>query len=293
MEEVIYLNGSLVPRSEAKVSVFDHGFLYGYGLFETMRAYNGRIFLLERHIERLITSAAGIGLNVGLSGTDLGKACTETVIANNLNEARIRLTVTHGEAESFPWADTAGKNTVVITARPYTPFSEEKYRQGFRVGVASLRRNSQSLISGVKSTNYLDNVLAKMEINKDGLDEALMLNEKGYIAECGSSNIFFIGDSGLVTPSKTSGMLPGITRALVIELAGILDIKVAETHVGLSDLNTFQEAFVTNSTMEIMPLVSVRDETGYTVTIGNGKPGRITRRLTIAYKERVERETTL
>ena len=290
MEEVIYLNGSLVPRSEAKVSVFDHGFLYGYGLFETMRVYNGRIFLLERHIERLIASAAVIGFKVGLSGTDLRKACTETVMANNLNEARVRLTVTNGEADTFPWTDTAGKNTVVITARPYTPFSEEKYRHGFRVGIASLRRNSQSQVSGIKSNNYLDNILAKMEAERDSLDEALLLNEKGYITECGSSNIFFVSDSGLITPSETNGLLPGITRGLVIELAGKLDIKFTETDVGLSDLNTFQEAFITSSMMEIMPLVSVRDETGYTHIIGDGKPGQITRHLTIAYRERVERE---
>lgn len=293
MEEVVYLNGSLMPGYLARVSVFDHGFLYGYGLFETMRAYNGRIFLLERHIERLCNSSAVIGLDVDLSEIELGKACTETVMANSLNEARVRLTVTHGEAEVFPWNGAAGKNTVVITARPYTPLPEEKYTHGFRVRVASLRRNSQSIVSGVKSINYLDSILARIEAEKDGLDEALLLNDRGYIAECGSGNIFFVRESGLLTPSKTSGILPGITRALVIELAGILDIKVEETDVGLSDLNIFQEAFTTNSTMEIMPIISVRDETGHTVTIGDGKPGEITQRLMFAYKKRVERETAL
>lgn len=292
MEEVIYLNGSLVPRSQARVSVFDHAFLYGYGLFETMRAYNGRIFLLERHIERLFTSAAVIGLNVDLSHTNLGKACTETIIANKLKEARVRLTVTNGEGETFPWTSVADRNNVVITARPYTPLSEDKYRQGFRVGIASSRRNSQSLLSGIKSTNYLVNVLAKIEGERAGLDEALLLNERGYIAECGSSNIFLVSDSGLVTPSQTNGILPGITRVLVMELADKLGIKVMETDIKLSDLGTFKEAFVTNSTMEIMPLISIRDETGHTVTIGFGKPGEITQKLMIAYKERVERETT-
>jgi branched-chain amino acid aminotransferase len=291
MEEIVYLNGELVPRSEARVSVFDHGFLYGYGLFETMRAYHGKIFLLERHLKRLSDSAEAIGLGAGLAGIDLVKACLETLRANRLEDARLRLTVSHGEVDAFPWAGISGAPTVVVTARPYTPFPEEKYQQGFKIGVASVRRCQQSLISRIKSANHLVSVLARMEAVAAGLDEALLLNDQRFIAEGGGSNVFLVKSSGLLTPSLESGILPGITRGAVIELAEALGIDIVEGDVSLSDLKQCDEAFFTNSMIEIMPLVAVRDDTGQTITIGPGKPGEITRQLMSAYKERVERET--
>ncbi len=147
MEEIVYLNGSLVPRSRACISVSDHGFLYGYGLFETMRAYNGKMFLLDRHIKRLHDAAEVIGLGQKLAGIDLGKACRDTLDANNLKDARVRLTVTNGESNALPWTDAGGKPTVVVTAQPYTPFSEEKYNEGFKVGIASVRRCRQSVVT--------------------------------------------------------------------------------------------------------------------------------------------------
>jgi branched-chain amino acid aminotransferase len=286
MEEIVYLNGSLVPRSQARVSVFDHSFLYGYGLFETMRTYHGKIFLLERHIKRLLSSAEAIGLASGLAGIDLGRACRDALRANRLEDARLRLTVSGGEADSFPWEGKTGTSTVVVTARGYTPFSAEKYHQGFKVGVSS-RRRGQSLVSRLKSTSYLVSVLARMEAGAAGLDEALLLNESGFIAEGSVSNVFFVRASGLLTPSRESGILPGITREVVIELAETLGISVTERDVSLSDLEQSDEAFLTNSIMEIMPLVSVRDEAGQTVTIGSGKPGEVTKRLMTAYRERV------
>jgi len=291
MEEIIYLNGSLVPRTGARVSVFDHGFLYGYGLFETMRAYHGKIFLMERHIKRLLGSAEAIGLGDGLAGIDLNKACRDTLKANKLEDARLRLTVTSGESDALPWAGTGGTPTVVVTARPYTPFPAEKYNQGFRVGISSVRRCAQSSISGVKSVNYLVSVLARNEAAAHGLDEALLLNEDGYIAEGGGCNVFFVKSSRLVTPSLESGILPGITREVVIELADELGIIVTEGTVGLGIIKQCDEAFLTNSMIEIMPLTAVNDGTGNTVTIGTGKPGEVTRKLITAYKERVEEET--
>ncbi len=291
MEELIYLNGSLVPRSEARISVFDHGFLYGYGLFETIRAYHGKIFLLERHIKRLLGSAETIGLGTSLAGIDLAKACRDTLKANNLEDARLRLTVTNGESDSLPWAGTGGTPTVVVTARPYTPFTAEKYNQGFRVGIATVRRCTQSFISGVKSVNYLLSVLARNEAAANGLDEALLLNEDGYLTEGGGCNVFFVKSSRLVTPSLDSGILPGITRDVVMELADELGIIVTEGTVGLGIIKQCDEAFLTNSMIEIMPLTAVSDDTGNVVTIGAGKPGEITRRLMAAYKERVEQET--
>lgn len=290
MEEIVYLNGELIPRSEARVSVFDHGFLFGYGLFETIRAYHGRIFLLERHLKRLMDSAEAIGLASGLAGVDLGKACRDTLKANNLDDARIRLTVSNGESDAFPWSGVSRKPTVVVTARSYTPFPEEKYRQGFKVGVSSERRCRESLISRVKSVSSLVSVLARMEAVAAGLDEALLLNDRGFIAEGGGSNVFFVRASGLLTPSLESGILPGITRGVVLELAEALGMGVAEGDVSLTDLGQCDEAFFTNAMIEIMPLVAVRDEDGQNITIGSGKPGEVTRRLMAAYKDRVERE---
>ena len=291
MDEIVYLNGKLVPAKEARVSIYDHGLLYGYGLFETMRAYNGKIFLLERHINRLTVSAKYAGLSDALAGIDLAKACTDTLKANNLKEARMRLTVTGGEADTFPWAGTDGPATVVITAKPFVSIPEDKYEQGFRVRIASVRHCRDSKLSGIKSTSYLISVLAKKEATAQGLDEALLLNDDGYIAEGGSSNVFFVRSSRLITPSEGSGILPGITRQVVIELAEELDIGVTEGTVGMAIIRQCEEAFLTSSTMEIMPMVMASDETGWTVKIGTGRPGPITLKLMAAYKERVARET--
>jgi branched-chain amino acid aminotransferase len=291
MEEIVYLNGSLMPRSRASISVSDHGFLYGYGLFETMRAYNGQIFLLDRHIKRLTNSAEIIGLGQKLSGIDLGKACRGTLEANNLKDARVRLTVTNGELNALPWTDPSGAPTVVVTAQPYTPFSEEKYSDGFKVGLATVRHARQSVVSSMKSINYLLNVMARMEAAKRGLDEALLLNDDGYIAEGGGSNVFFVRSSRLVTPSLNSGIIPGVTRELVMELAEGLSVGLTEGTVGMAIIKQCDEAFMTNALIEVMPMTAVSDESGQVVTIGGGKPGKITRQLMVAYGERVERET--
>ncbi|GAI05014.1 unnamed protein product, partial [marine sediment metagenome] len=231
MEEIVYLNGSLIPRSQARVSVFDHGFLYGYGLFETMRAYHGTIFLLERHLKRLLNSAAVIGLSPELAEIDLGKACTDTLRANGLQDARLRLTVSRGEAGSFPGSGTSVAPTVLVTARGYQALPAQIYNKGFRVGVSSFRRYSQSLLSRLKSANYLLNVLARREAEAAGLDESLLLNERGFITEGSISNVFFVAHSGLVTPPVESGILPGITRKVVMELADAMGINVTEGEV--------------------------------------------------------------
>jgi branched-chain amino acid aminotransferase group I len=273
------------------VSVFDHAFLYGYGLYETMRAYHGKIFLLERHIKRLLKSAGIIELGQKLAGIDLAKACVDTLDANNLGDARVRLTVSNGESDAVPWSGAGGTPNVVITARPYTPFSEEKYSQGFRVGIASVRRCCQSVVSSMKSVNYLASVMARMEAAAHGLDEALLLNDDGYIAEGGGCNVFFVRSSKLVTPSLNSGILPGVTREVVTELAGERGISVTEGTVGLAIIKQCDEAFVTNAMIEMMPVTTVRDASGQAVTIGGGKTGKVTQQLMQAYKERVERET--
>jgi len=290
-EETVYLSGSLVPRSQARVSAFDHGFLYGYALFETMRAYNGRIFLLERHIRRLRDSAATIGLTSCLAGIDLDKACNDTLKANNLRDARLRLTVSRGEAGPFPGSDTDATPTVLVTTTSYRGLSDQKYCQGFQVGISSFRRCHQSSLSRLKSANYLVSVLAKREMEVAGLDESLLLNGRDLIAEGSISNVFFVSQSNLVTPPLESGILPGITRKVVLELATVLKINTSEINIQAADLTIFDEAFLTNSAMEIMPLVTVRDSSRKIVTIGSGKPGAVTQRLMTAYREMVTRET--
>ena len=291
MSELVYLNGALMPRSQARISAFDHGLLYGCGLFETMRAYNGKIFLLERHLKRIAESARLIGLDKALSGIDLGRACLDTLNANKLKDARMRLTVTWGDAGPFPGGRKVDTATVLVTAAAYTPLPSAVYEKGYSALISGFRRDSQSLLSELKSTSYLLSVLAKREAEGAGVDEALLLNEHGAIAEGSISNVFFAAGDGLVTPTLGSGILPGITREAVIALATGSKIKVVEAEIGGEDLPRFDEAFLTNSVLEIMPLVAIRDRAGKTIVIGAGRPGKITRRLMSAYREMVARET--
>jgi branched-chain amino acid aminotransferase len=293
MKEIVYLNGALVPRSKARISVFDHAFLYGYGLYETMRAYHGKIFLLERHIKRMLDAAAIVSLADKLAGIDVAKACKETLDANHLQDARIRLTVSNGESDIAPWAGgVMSKPSIVVTARPYTPFSEKKYNEGYKVGIASVVRCRKSVANTLKSVSHLGSVMARMETAVYGMDEALLLNDDGYIAEGGGCNVFFVKEEALLTPSLDSGILPGVTRDVVIEMAAGMGINVSEVDIRPEALDKFDEAFVTNAMIEVMPVTAVRETSGRMVTIGSGKPGTITQRLMQAYREKVEKETT-
>ncbi len=289
MEEIVYLNGSLVPRSKAKISVLDHAFLYGYGLYETMRAYHGKIFLLERHINRMMKSAERIGLGRKLGGIDLVKACIDTLAANDLQEARIRLTVSNGDTDKAPWIDAGGTPTVVVTARSYTPFSAKKYSEGFKVGIASVRRCRQSVVATLKSVSHLTSVMARMETAAYGMDEALLLNENGYITEGGGCNVFFVKSGALLTPPLDSGILSGVTRRVVMEMAPGMGIRVSEVDIKPDSLEQFDEAFVTNAMIEVMPVTAVRESSSRMLTIGTGKPGTMTRRLMGAYREKVDK----
>lgn len=291
MEEIIYLNGKLVPHEKAKISVSDNGFLYGYGLFQTMRAYNGKLFLLDRHLKCLREAAQVIGMEEKLKEIDLEKACRETIAANHLQEARVRLTVTNGENIALPWVGKGGKPTVVVTAQPYTPFSEEKYNEGFKAGIASVRRMKQSVFSTMKSINYLLNVVARKETAEKGLDEAILLNDAGNIAEGGGSNVFFVEGEKLITPSADSGIIPGVTRKMIIEIAAGMGISVRESDISPKAIRDYDEVFMTNALIEVMPVVSVVDERGQNIVVGGGKPGKVTRRLMEAYRERVRKET--
>ena len=293
MAEIIYLNGQLIPRFEAKLSPFDHGFLYGYGLFETMRAYNGYIFRLDSHLTRLRCSAESIGLTHSILTTDEGKqslkaACMATLEANELKNARIRLTVSAGEGDMTPDPGTCPSPTILITTQHLAPLPPEKYETGFKAAVSFLRRNSQSPLSRLKSTCYMENILARTAARAAGCDEAIFLNEQGYLAEGSSTNIFLVSNGELITPCFESGVLPGITRDAVLEIARTSNIKATERWVELNELIEAQEAFVTNSILELMPLVSVEGR-----PIGSGKPGKLTRDLLFAYRKLVDEAVEL
>ena len=277
MEQIVYLNGSLVPRSQAVISPFDLGFLYGYGLFETMRAYSGRIFRLEKHLERLLKSAKALSLP--LDAFDLKRACHDTLKANKLKEARIRLTVSLGEGEAAPDLPRHPKPTVLVTAARYVPLSDEVYRKGYKAVVSTIDQDSQSPLSHLKSANYLNHILARREAKASGADEAILLNERGFLCEGSTSNIFLVSKKNLITPGEESGCLPGITRQVVIELAQGLGISLARREVRLEELLHADEAFLTNSIMELMPVAEVNGQ-----RIGRGK---VTERLMQAYKETV------
>jgi branched-chain amino acid aminotransferase len=282
MAEIIYLNGRLIPHSKAKLSPFDHGFLYGYGLFETMRAYHGHIFRLGHHLTRLRHSAESIDLAKRLTSFDLEAACTKILDANKLKDARLRLTVSAGEGDMTPDPGTCSSPTVLITARDLVPLPPEKYESGFKAVLSPLRRNSQSPLSRLKSTCYMENILARMAARAGGCDEAILLNEQGYLAEGSTTNIFLVSKGELITPSLESGVLPGITRETVLEIARSSSIKTLERQVELKELIEAEEAFITNSILELMPLISVEGR-----PIGSGKPGKLSKELLDAYRKLV------
>jgi len=269
VEEIVYLNGELIPGTEARIHACDYGFLFGYGLFETMRAYSGTVFRLESHIERMAKSAEK--MRIPLKTADLKVAVNSTLLANQLKEARVRITVSAGEGELTPEIKTCENPTVLVTATNYIPYSQEIYRRGFRAIIASNIRNSRSIISGMKTSNYLENILSRQEAIAAGADEAVFLNESGHITEASASNLFLVKNNIVITPNIESGILPGITRSIILNLALGMGIKTDETQIELDELLNADESFLTNSLMEVMPLTDV----GGNFT-GNGEMGKIT-----------------
>ncbi len=285
MKEIIYLNGDLIPGSQAKISPFNHGFLYGYGLFETMRAYGGSIFRLDRHLARLHEAAETLGIASELAAFDLETACHDLLKANKLAEARIRITATAGEGDMVPNPDTCRGVTIFIAAQKLIPPPPESYKRGYSAILSSYRRNSRSPLSGLKSTSYLENFLARQEARAAGVNEVVLLNEKGFVAEGSSTNIFLVNGETLITPSIESGVLPGITREAVLELAQTIGIMSLVRQVELSELIEADEAFLTSSTIETMPLTRLDGK-----PIGSGKPGPVTQQLMSSYRELVAKE---
>lgn len=284
---LIYIDGKFYPKEEAKISVFDHGLLYGDGVFEGIRAYNGRVFRLQEHLDRLYDSAKTIDLCVPLSKDEMAKAIVETLKKNNLKNAYIRPLVTRGVGDLGLCPTKCPKATVIIIATEWGAMYGDLYEKGLKAVTVSVRRNpSCSLPPNVKSLNYLNNILAKIEANCKGGDEAIMFDMQGNISEGSGDNIYIVKDGRIITP-PTLNNLRGVTRLVVLELAQQLGIPVLETNLGYFDLYTADEVFVTGTAAEVAPIVYVDGR-----SIGSGKPGPITRQLMAAFKTVTENEGT-
>jgi len=282
MSERVWLNGRLVAAERARVPAFDYGFLYGLGLFETMRACDAKVFRLERHLQRLAEGAHVLGLPPLPSDDVLRAAVSETLAANGLRDARVRLTVTAGPGAPLPDPSTCHKPTVLLVARPHT----QQATAGCRALIASFPTNSASPLTRLKSTCYAPYLLARQKARARGLDEALLLNERGELAECSTSNLFLLKDGALLTPDVPSGVLPGVTREAVLELATALGMRAREERLSLDALWGCDEAFVTNSLIGIVPLLAVDGR-----ALGAGGSGETTIRLFRAYEQLVRAET--
>ncbi|NOX96571.1 MAG: branched-chain-amino-acid transaminase [Nitrospirae bacterium] len=286
MEKLVYLNGSLVPESEAKVSIFDRGFLYGDGLFETMRVYSGKVFRLERHLQRLFHAAGIIALPISRDEKELREAIYQTLQANHLQEAYLRLTISRGEGGTGPDIPEKVGVNMVIVAKPLPLYPRSWYEEGVKAAIVDVRRDEASSLSRIKSLNYLPNILARLEARDKGAEEGIMLNSQGCLAEGTVSNLFIISQGKVVTPSVESGILPGITREAILELVPRQGWEISERRVNLSELREAEEAFLTNSLREVVPLTRVDGR-----PVGEGKPGKITGTIAVAYTELVKKET--
>ncbi len=276
----VYLNNGLVPRAQAVVSVFDHGFLYGDGVYETMRVYDDVIFMVDEHLARLRRSASMIGLMVPMDNDRIKNSIYDTLGANSLRNAYVRLTLSRGYGPLGLDPDLCGEATFVIMTEQMREYPKEFYEKGIRIIVAKTRRNPIDAVNPqIKSLNFLNNILAKIEAKSEDAYEAVMLNVQGHVAEGTVSNLFFCSDDFLCTPSVDCGILDGITRRLVLDIASRQGLRVSEGRFTTDDIYRSSEVFITNTTMEVMPVCRV-DRTEYGV-------GNVSRLLRKAYKEEV------
>jgi branched-chain amino acid aminotransferase len=283
MDLMVYIDGKFLPQSEAKVSVFDHGLLYGDGVFEGIRAYNGRVFKLDRHMDRLFQSAKAIDLKIPHTKEEIARIILETCRRNDIKEGYIRPIITRGPGDLGldPRKCKSGP-TLIVIAQPSINLLGKVYDRGLKVVTSSYRRvPPQSLSPSIKSLNYLNNIMAKVEANQYGADEALMLDIHGYVSEASAENIFLVRNHTLVTPF-TSTNLPGVTRETVLELAPTLGLEAKEQFFTLYDVWSADEAFITGSAAEVAPVVEVDGR-----TIGDGKPGPTTKAIMKAFRDLV------
>jgi len=275
-ELLVYVDGKFYPKSEAKVSVYDHGLLYGDGVFEGIRAYNGIVFKLKEHIDRLYRSAHPIFLKIPLTKAELTEALLDTLRKNNLKDAYIRLVVTRGIGDLGLDPRKCPKPTVIIITEPTLVLhSPEKLEKGISTVITWVRRNSvDAATHELKSLNYLNSILGKIEANNSGVDEAICLDKTGFVCEGVGENIFIVRDGKLLTPPLSSGALDGITRAFVINLAKKMGIEVIERNITPNELFTADEAFFTGTAAEVAPIHDVNGR-----VIGPGNQGPVTKRI--------------
>ena len=272
MEFQVYVDGKWYPKSQAKVSVFDHGLLYGDGAFEGIRAYNGLVFKLEEHLDRLFETAHTIRLEIPLSKKELETAIVKTLQANHLKDAYIRLVVTRGTGDLGLDPRKCKKATIIIITDHIVLYPEKLYREGLKImTVPTVRNHVEALNPSLKSLNYLNNILAKIEATNAGFEEAIMLNSQGYVAECTGDNIFMVRGGELCTPPTYLGVLKGITRGAIIELAEKKKVPFCEGILTRHDLYNADEVFLTGTAAEVIPVVSIDGR-----VIANGKPGALT-----------------
>ena len=278
---LIYIDGEFLPKAEAKVSVFDHGLLYGDGVFEGIRSYNGRVFKLDEHLERIYDSAKSIMLQIPIPIETMKEKVLETLRLNHLTEAYIRLIVTRGVGDLGLDPDKCPQPTIIIIADKITLYPPKFYEEGLEIVTASIRRNyAEAINPRIKSLNYLNNILAKIEGKQAGAEEVLMLNAEGYVVECSGDNIFWIKNEVLVTPPVHMGILEGVTRNSVIDLAREAGMRVEERVFTRHDLYIADECFLTGTAAEVIPVVKIDQR-----SIGDGQPGKITQKLIDAFRQ--------
>lgn len=284
----VYINGKFYEKSQAKISVFDHGLLYGDGVFEGIRCYNRLVFKLKEHIERLFESAKSIMLEVPLAQEEMIKAVINTLKANKLKDGYVRLIVTRGEGDLGLDPRKCRGATVIIIADKIALYPKELYREGLKIiTVPTIRNLPEALNPQIKSLNYLNNILAKIEAVHAGFDEAIMLDSLGYVAECTGDNIFIVKRNHLYTPPQCMGTLRGITRDTVLEIARKDKIPVHEHVITRHEVYISDECFLTGTAAEIIPVVMVDGR-----VIGTGKPGKVTLKLMKDFKELTKKEGT-
>jgi branched-chain amino acid aminotransferase len=277
----IYISGKFYDKADAKISVYDHGLLYGDGVFEGLRSYGGKVFQLQEHLRRLYESAKSIWLEIPISIEAMTAAVLETLIVNNLEDAYIRLIVTRGAGSLGLDPTRTSDPQIIIIADKITLYPAEYYDKGLEIITASTIRNHPAALSPrIKSLNYLNNILAKIEGLKAGCIEAMMLNSKGEVAECTGDNIFLVRHKKLLTPSIEAGILEGVTRDAVIQLARESEIEVREIPLTKHDVYIADEVFLTGTAAEVIPVVKIDNR-----TIGSGEPGPITRDLMARFKK--------
>lgn len=285
----IYIDGQYFGKDEAKISVFDHGFLYGDGVFEGIRIYQGRVFKLEEHIERLYDSARAIMLEIPMSRKQMTDAVLSTCSVNGLKDGYIRLIVSRGKGDLGLDIKKCPAPSVVIIADQIALYPAEFYQKGLSIITVPTRRSlPESLNPAIKSLNYLNNILAKIEASNSGAEEAVMMNQEGFVSECTGDNIFIVKNGVLKTPPAYMGILEGITRNTVLELASEQNMTVKEIPLTRYDLYTAQECFVTGSAAEIVPVVSIDRR-----PIGEGRVGAVTEKLMKLFKEYVRTQGAL